>query len=175
MWYVLNMNIRQLKHVIFISLFFLKVHTVSYKKVSLDSSFLTHYNIMMYEDNTQIGAIRILKPLMCNFCIFYNFYIYPEFRQKGYGSCLLRKALVDVKMQKISTVYIQPGPFEISSNLGVQELNEQDKQERLFSLLRFYKKHSFRSVSKLMQKVAYYLYVLIDIDENSKYLLSRNL
>lgn len=120
--------------------------------------------------NQKIGYLYYTKIPLFAYYVVYDFYVHPNYRNKGHGTRLLNYACDHLKWQGASKVYVQPGPFEIYKENFVDTSSYELKLARLVKL---YQKNQFISVNRLLQYLAYILYKCIRIDEDSRYLMVR--
>jgi len=125
--------------------------------------------IECYHEAEKIGYLYYVKIPLVFYCIVYNFYITPTYRNKGYGTQLLAYTCDYLKSYGASKVYIQPGPFEPE---GLKRASS-DYDIKLQRLVALYKKNQFVLANKMLQSLAFLGYKCIGIDENYRYLMVR--
>ncbi len=123
-----------------------------------------------YVDNTLIGFVSFTKVPLCNMYAIHSFYIYPKYRNKGYGKKLLAYTCNHVKDLGARKIYIQPGPFEIVDGRG-ENITDETREERIQKLIKLYKEAKFNFVNPFTSRCAYVLYKILRISENSEYLM----
>jgi ribosomal protein S18 acetylase RimI-like enzyme len=148
------------------------IHCTFVHKV-MDAGWITaDYAIECFSDTRRIGFLWYTKLPIVHYYVLYNFYISPEYRNKGHGSALLAYSCDYLAQQGASRVYIQPGPFEMNS-AGELIGNSVDYELRLQRLVSFYQKHDFVLVSPMQSFGIGLLYRVLRINENARYLMVR--
>jgi len=133
-----------------------------HKTVTIDS----------YVDNKKVGFIAYDKIAVVPFCVIHSFYIYPEYRNKGYGRRLLNYTCAYLKSCGAKKTYLQPGPFELDED-GDVENNVPSRKLKLQRLVKFYKNSQFAKTNRALSYCAALLYKCMHIDENSDYLMVK--
>lgn len=140
----------------------------------IDGYFST--KISLIDNNKITGYIFFFR--FCSIYILYNFFVFPEFRNKGYGKKIIEYTLDLLKKNGALKIYIQPGPFEINKEGVYYEIPDGlEREQKIINLLKLYCSYGFVKVSKWMAKFATVFYHLIyylnlsDAIENSDYLL----
>ena len=65
---------------------------------------------------------------MTSWYAIYSLYVYPQFRQQGYGTLLVKQICRILCKKKATYVYIQPGPFELQDEEAVGVGDVYDKK-----------------------------------------------
>jgi len=138
----------------------------------LDSGLMSNETrICLYDDAQEIGFISYMKVPFLNRYVIHTFFVYPDMRNRGYGTKLLSYTCDRLENSGASVIYIQPGPFEmIDGRLQDVQLSREVKIKKLVML---YHRCGFVSADKITQLCAYVLYQCMGIDEDSKYLLYK--
>ena len=122
--------------------------------------------IQLIQDQQELGCVSFIKvPLSHTFAV-HSFYIYPKYRNHGYGTRLLQYVCDYLATKDAHKIYVQPGPFELPNVSGGNGLNTQQ-------LIKLYTKCGFERGNKLTSTLAGLLYLLININENSRYLMVK--
>lgn len=125
-------------------------------------------------DNDVVGHIEFMKASSSSY-ILHSFYVYPNYRGKGYGKKILLYMCNLLKERGARTIYIQPGPFEMTDD-GQPSISDPDIfKVKLQRLVKLYKGVGFGFVNKLTSTCAAILYKIIGIDEDAFYLMVRHL
>ena len=142
---------------------------ISFKEETINNSFIfNETKISYHQDNSTIGYAEYTKIPLVAFYVIHSLYIFPAFRNKGYGTRLLEHVGEVLKQKGAHKLYIQPGPFEHEENAPHAALTMEQ-------LVLWYKKLGFIPVNKIISFFAAYLYKLLDIPEDSRYLMVKNL
>ncbi len=129
--------------------------------------------ISYYIDKKKVGFVSYIKIPLCKYYIIYSFYIYPQYRHKGYGKKLFEYACNQLSSVGASRIYIQPGPFEIVNDC-IENINDASRTEKLQKLIKLYKKFGFAFVNTSKSLFVSIIYKIIGIDENPKYLMVKS-
>lgn len=159
-----NTIIKKQKLFILISFILLSIKINAVPEISF-----TQDKIGINENKQEIGSISFYKIPLTGWYIFYDFYIEPKFRNKGFGKTLLKNSINYLIDLKATRIYIQPGPYELTS--GAPE-NYSEKIQRLIKL---YSSFGFIKVSRFFSKLAYLLYWVCSIKEDPQYLMVYNI
>jgi|GEM_PF-2232328 len=144
-------------------------------KIQAGSNWL-HKTVMIdsYVDNEKVGFIAYDKIAIVPLYVIHSFYIYPPYRNKGYGRRLLNYACEHLKLHGANKIYLQPGPFELTED-GYIDNSVSSSEVQLQWLVNFYKKHQFVKTNKALSYCAALLYKCMHIDENADYLMVKDL
>ena len=123
---MLNTLIQKQKIFILISFILISIKINAVPEISF-----TQDKIGINENKQEIGSISFYKIPLTRWYIFYDFYIEPKFRNKGLGKFLLETAINYLITLKATRVYIQPGPYELTS---VRPENYPEKIKKLIKL-----------------------------------------
>lgn len=127
-------------------------------------------------DGVLVGFCDYLKiPFFSKKYVLYNFYVYPEFRRKGFGEKILEYACDLLKQNGAKTLYIQPGPFEIEDGQVIKMSDKETHQLALERLVKIYGKSGFVKANWLLAKCCVVLYAIAGIDEDANYWLVKDL
>jgi ribosomal protein S18 acetylase RimI-like enzyme len=124
--------------------------------------------ISYYNDGQELGFLYFVK-IMPHTYVIYSFYIFPEWRNRGYGTKLLLYACSIIKKAGGAKIFIQPGPFELDDSI----INEVSRKSRLQKLVRLYQRAGFHSAKWSIKKLAAMLYPKFDIVEDPSYLMEK--
>jgi len=124
---------------------------------------------LILNNKKEIGYIRSFE--LFRFAVLYDFFIFPEFRCKGYGISLLKFACENIRKNKNVTIFIQPGPFDMDANNKILSFDVSERKKRMNQLITLYKKVGFFPVKNWVSKFASFCYWLSQLDENSDYLM----
>jgi GNAT superfamily N-acetyltransferase len=172
----MNFTKRIVAHIILISCFlsFLSFATEHFEIQLLDSGLMSNKTkICLYDDATEIGFICYMQVPFLNWYVIHTFFVHPDMRNKGYGTKLLSYTCNRLENIGAHIIYIQPGPFEMLGSISQDVPLSRDI--KIKKLIAFYQRFGFVSVNKLTQICAYILYKVMEIDEDSKYLLYKKL
>jgi len=117
-------------------------------------------------DAQEIGFIYYIQlPFYCY--ILYDFYIFPNYRKKGYGTALLAYICNFLQQRGSHSIFVQPGPFELGEKLP----KNNHYYAKLGQLVSLYAQFGFERISHFSAQVASLFYWLLNIDENPHYLM----
>jgi len=170
-----------MKQIIFILWAFLPTFestfaTEKYVTQIMDRNLLAQQTkIACYLDDAEIGYLHALQ-LPFGFAVIHSFYIRPEQRNKGHGSALLSYACQWLKNQGTKGIFVQPGPFELENDKVLYFHDSPSiNYAKLHQLINFYTKAGFRNAPKVLSQGAGLLYKLMEIQEDSHYLMLRTI
>lgn len=127
-------------------------------------------------NDAEIGFLCYVKiPLLSSYALF-DFYIDCNYRNLGYGKCLLNHVMDDIHaINNNSTLYVQPGPFELIDG-QFKQVQEPLRQKLIEKLVKFYRALGFKNMELgyLTRYIIYIFYILTGIHEDPKYLMVRN-
>ncbi len=139
--------------------------TTSFKHVDYPNA-VYQETIQLIEDQESLGFVSFVKiPLLRTFVI-HSFYIYPQYRNHGHGTRLLQYACDYLITKNACRIYVQLDPFELPDVTSDNGLNIQQ-------LIKLYTKCGFEPCHKLTSSLAGLSYSLININENSRYLMVK--
>lgn len=139
-------------------------------KIISDNSLYNETQVSLHENNQLIGFGCYTKiPLISSYVI-HALYVYPQYRNKGYGSQLVLYLCDYLKKQYAKNVYIQPGAFELE-----RRDSDETRERKTKILAGWYKRFGFKKVGAMTAKAAIILYKVLGINENSNYLMIKNL
>ncbi len=130
--------------------------------------------VSYYLNDLEIGFVSYTKMPVFDFYIIHTFYIYPEFRNRGYGSHLFGYCVNHLKSINASRVYVQPGPFEIEGDV-VEFVCDASREVGIQKLVKLYRSHGFDFVGKAVSCFARIVYKVVGIDEESDYLMMKKI
>lgn len=143
--------------------------------IETDTSVMTTKTCIKYAiNNQQIGFINYFKIPCFPVYIIHTFYIYPSYRNKGYGRELISYALFRLKKKKVSKIYIQPGPSEIKNDSFRSIVNDNERINKTKKLVNFYNSLGFVPVNKFFSNALYFFYKVFKISENPRDLMVMN-
>jgi GNAT superfamily N-acetyltransferase len=162
-------NIIKFSMITLLSLSFLSCNSISAVLNFQQEQVGRDVNIELYDDEQNVGFASYTKIPLTSWYILHSGYVYPEFREKGYGQALLLHICDVIKQQGATRAYIQPGPFEIVNGqaVGVGPLYT----EQMKRLVAGYGKYGFKPTDRVTSKLAAALYYITRIDEDARYLL----
>ncbi len=146
------------------------INKVYKAKVISHSCIATEVKIKYYLDNEMIGFISYTQIPFYIYAI-HSFFIYPQFRNKGYGKELLIYTLELLEEQEASLIFIQPGPFEINNHYFENLPPGEERLLKINLLIKLYQSVGFKTVHELIAKGVTCIYILAGINENPKYLM----
>lgn len=118
-----------------------------------------------------IGRIRILQ-LPMSIYVLYDFFVFPKFRNKGYGTKIITFALKYIKKTTCrARILIQPGPFDMINGKLTAIQTGEERAKRLQLLLKLYQRVGFKTAPKAISGCMFVFYKLAGIDEDSNYLM----
>lgn len=129
--------------------------------------------VHLFDDTKRVGFLSYTKTPLLNRYIIHSFYITPKKRNRGYGTRLLLYTCNLLKERGAHMVYIQPGPFELVK--GQPQKIQEAREVKIKKLVDLYKRAGFVPANKVTQRCASFLYTCIGIEEDSAYLLYKNL
>jgi len=123
------------------------------------------------DDDIPVGFISCEKIPMTSWHAIHSLYVYPQFRQKGYGTLLMKQVCRILQKRAATCAYIQPGPFELQDGEAVCVGDAYE--DKIHMLVKLYKKLGFKPASSLTAKVAALYYYLAGIYEDSQHLMLK--
>ena len=129
--------------------------------------------ISYYVGEKRVGFVNYTKIPLTKYYVIYSFYIYPQYRHKGYGKKLFEHICNQLSNVGARRIYIQPGPFEIVNGC-IENINDASRTEKLQKLIKLYKKFGFDFINASMSWFVGVVYKIIGIDENPKYLMVKS-
>ena len=124
------------------------------------------------ESKQEVGFVSYTKIPCMPFYVLHSLYVYPSYRRKGYGRKLIEYTLQTLKELGGSKVYIQPGPFELNNN-ETTPITDTEKEQKLKILIDLYTSVGFVSTWSIVSGLAFWLYTLLGIHEDSAYLMVK--
>jgi GNAT superfamily N-acetyltransferase len=134
---------------------------------------LTELEIAYYVAGERVGYIHYIKAPLVPFYVLHSFYIYPSYRNKGFGRRLFAYVCDYLQGVGARRIYIQPGPFELDKSNRYSDLSVLDREAQLKRLICFYKNNEFVCVNRALSLCASFLYVCMGIAENPKHLMVK--
>jgi GNAT superfamily N-acetyltransferase len=132
--------------------------------------FYNETKISYVVDNSKVGSIYAVHLPRSNY-ILHTFFIAPQCRNQGYGTELLIYALNYLKQKDANKIFIQAGPFEIINDQCQNIAKGNERNKKLQQLVNLYKKVGFKLAPVSISKIAWLIYKVGGIDEDSKYLM----
>lgn len=129
-------------------------------------------DINLYDKAQHIGFVSYTKAFLLPIYAIHNLYVYPEHRMQGYGKQLLLYACAVIKRLGARVAYIQPGPFEIVGGRTIGIIGDQYEQ-KMKQLVVFYEKYGFKKVHPATSWLASFLYKMMGINEDARYLMVK--
>lgn len=164
------------KYILYISLSLflslLNIHT-SAETIFTQNKIQNDTWIDLYDNSNHIGFVSYRKIPLTSFYVVHSLYVNPNYRNQGYGKRLVMYVYNLIRCNGGTRIYIQPGPFEMENDKGVKVTK--DYQERMRNLIAFYKKMGFQWTHKVTSSFASFIYKIMGIDENAKYLMVKML
>lgn len=117
-----------------------------------------------------VGFVQYTKIPLVKHYIMHTLYVHPAHRNRGYAKDIIRHTIDTLQAIGAKKIYIQPGPFELTS---VQD-QPSDRKIKIEKLVKLYKQIGFDSAGTITKAFASILYVIIGIDEDAHYLMSKN-
>jgi GNAT superfamily N-acetyltransferase len=109
----------------------------------IDVSFLKGYRLDVETDSSLIATLSYVKLPLFPWFVLFDFFVYPEYRNKGIGKMLFGYALQEITAKGAMRVYVQPGPCELIGRV-LTLCTGQERVERLKKLVSFYSAFNFR-------------------------------
>ncbi len=144
-----------------------------HRQVSADSA-QHEVQIKYFVNKQHVGSISFAKVPFINAYALHSLYVYPEYRNKGYGTQLLNHACDYLKSIDAENIYIQPGPFEVDED-GHLDRSLDSRESKLQRLVALYTKNQFHFTPKWATPIIWLLYKAMRIDENAEYLMVKKL
>lgn len=148
-------------------------HTFKHSKPN-DDSLLDEVKIECFVGEECVGFISCVKIPLLNDYVLHTFYVYPEYRNKGYGTHLLTHACDYLQSIHARNIYIQPGPFELNQD-GCLDNAMDDRPLRLQRLITLYKKNQFVRAEEWLLPFIRLLYTCMDIQEEANHLMVHHI
>ena len=150
-----------------------KKHEIFLSKEVSKNLLINEKKITYLVDSQEVGFISFTN--FFSLYIIHSFYIYPVYRNNGLGRKLLLHTCNYIKKLGGRKIYIQPGPFELVEETFTNIADPRLRKAKLVKLILFYKNVSFKSVYPVTQKCASFLYKILQISENSSYLMIKKI
>lgn len=142
----------------------------SFEHQRVNSAVYNEVQITCRLQGEEIGSISYIKIPCLNYYVLHTFYIYPEHRNKGYGTQWLNYTCDYLQSIGATKIYIQPGPFEINNDEDSAALGR-SRALTLQALINLYKKNRFVSAQNWMTPLIQLMYKGMRIDEKAEYLM----
>jgi GNAT superfamily N-acetyltransferase len=130
----------------------------------------TTQKITCYNGGEAIGYIYY-EHLPLSFFVIHSFFIRRHNRCQGHGAALLEFTCHKLKEMKARNIFIQPGSFEHDDNGMLIIVPREERAERLAAIIRLYERVGFHFAPRILSFCARYLYKLMGIDEDARYLM----
>lgn len=146
---------------------------ITFKTQIIESNCLSEdIKINLRNDNQTIGFVYYTS-LLFKIYIVHSYFVFPKFRNQGYGKKLLSYALSVLKDEGARLIFIQPGPFEIKNNRFENLPRGSEREVSIKKLVKLYKSKGFNLAPKIISWGACPIYKLAGIDEDSQYLMIK--
>lgn len=137
----------------------------------ITSGWLYEVEVSYYEENNLVGFLCYTKIPLLSWYIIHTFYVFPQFRNQGFGKKLLIHTRDLLKKLGAYRIYIQPGPFELQHDMVIKIANQKQHAQALQKLEKLYHAIGFEKVSYIVRTCATIMYLLMGIDEDTTYLM----
>lgn len=134
-------------------------------------------NVIMHEtiiesaiENKTIGFIYFVH-FPFSIYVLHTFFIYPEWREKGYGTKLLAFATCYLKKLGARFIFIQPGPFDIKNGEFENIKNGKARDVKIKKLINLYTSVGFKKVNRFISTLSKFIYYCAKIEENPDHLM----
>lgn len=160
----------------FLTLIFLSLALTTYAEKNLtfqiipSQNFLPTTKVTLTENDRDLGFMYYSQIPFLNIYIFHTLYIFSEHRHQGNAQYVLKNTLKKLQKQGVTTIYIQPGPFEIKSQT-TKNIDQLSREEKIILLVALYQKCGFQKTDATTQFLANIVYKMLNIPENSQYLM----
>lgn len=118
-----------------------------------------------------IGFASFTKIPFFSYYALHSLYVYPQYRNKGFGSKIMTYTENYLQSMKAQRIYIQPGPFEINRDIS----NNNSYNTKTKQLVKLYRKLGYKLCHRITQFFARVVYRCMGIDENADYLMVKNM
>ncbi len=158
-------------------LFFLCIFTLSFTqapdfqhKVLKDMFYDTTTEITCYHHNKTVGYLQTTQ-LPFSMYVIHSFFVYPEYRNQGYGTKLLNYTCAHLHQRKARSLFIQPGPFEYSNDTFERITDPSERKAKMEQLIKLYTRAGFHTVSRPIASLVAIAYKCCGIPEDARYLM----